>query len=499
MVVIFHVVLNDFVVLQLGLSLGTSLSSWSYFLSVCLLLQIWCLVRAILLSSFTRFFGIPLVSVGSIFLFFGRPDGAFVTVSPLFTVDVVSLDDLLQVIAVFQGLEELLLRQVVKVHHSSSDPLAEVHELIVLLFFCDRLHSDPFGHFPFLGQAVVDASVVFQAWSLLPDQFHSSFFTFPLVHFLVHLVEQNELFGRSRHHLIDLFVSRNFRLFHVGFLVVFLVAGPEEFFELLLPIDVAGVVIEHTRLNDFVVQAFLVCCLLQNALLDFRCGNKSINADFMPLTDSVGTIFSLFVHLRVPIRVKDDDGVRNLEIQAETTSFSREDEDFLGGVLLRKPFEACRSILVLCTAIENQVWDLPVNEIELHDVNELRELAEYQDLVTGLDHFRQHAIEELELARNIENVICEFGGLMALEQIGMITDFSELHDGVFQGDLGLLPRRIHHELVVLLNTLVDQFLLRRELDLNDHLNFLGQLFGHLNFESSQQKRPQNLMQSVDDQ
>lgn len=143
--------------------------------------------------------------------------------------------------------------------------------------------------------------------------------------------------------------------------------------------------------------------------------------------------------------------------------------------------------------------DLSVNEIELHDVNELRELTKYQDLVTCFDHFWQHAIKELELAGNIENVIIEFVGLMALEQIGVITDFSELHDGVFQGDLGLLPRRINHELVVLLDTLVDQFLLRRQLNLNDHLNFLWQLFRHLNFESSQQKRPQNLMQSIDDQ
>lgn len=88
---------------------------------------------------------------------------------------------------------------------------------------------------------------------------------------------------------------------------------------------------------------------------------------------------------------------------------------------------------------------------------------------------------------------------MALKQVGMIADFSELHDGVLQRDLGLLPRRVNHELVVLLDTLVDQLLLGRQLDLDDHLNFLGQLRRHLDFESSQQKRPQNLMQSVDDQ
>lgn len=42
----------------------------------------------------------------------------------------------------------------------------------------------------------------------------------------------------------------------------------------------------------------------------------------MSLTDSVRTILSLLVHLRVPIGVEDDDCIRNLEIQAETTSFS---------------------------------------------------------------------------------------------------------------------------------------------------------------------------------
>ena len=59
--------------------------------------------------------------------------------------------------------------------------------------------------------------------------------------------------------------------------------------------------------------------------------------------------------------------------------------------------------------------DLSVNEVELHDVNELRKLTEYQDLVARRDQFRQHAIKELELAGDVENVVTEFGRLMALK------------------------------------------------------------------------------------
>lgn len=56
-----------------------------------------------------------------------------------------------------------------------------------------------------------------------------------------------------------------------------------------------------------------------------------------------------------------------------------------------------------------------------------------------------------------------------------------------------------HELVIFLNAFVNAFLLGRQLYLDDHLQFLRQLLRHVFLDSPEQERPQNLMETIDDQ
>ena len=74
--------------------------------------------------------------------------------------------------------------------------------------------------------------------------------------------------------------------------------------------------------------------------------------------------------------------------------------------------------------------DLSVLEVNLHQVEQRRELREDEHLVTCLYELGQHAIEQLELARGLEDVVRNVLGRVALEQIGMVTDLAQLHDGI---------------------------------------------------------------------
>ena len=106
--------------------------------------------------------------------------------------------------------------------------------------------------------------------------------------------------------------------------------------------------------------------------------------------------------------------------------------------------------------------NLTVPEVLLHDVQQLSELTEDQDLVTCLYQLGKHSVKELEFARNLEDMIAVqlANWSMALEKVRVIADFSQLHDGVLQGGGSLVDFVwVHHELVAILDTLVNELLL----------------------------------------
>lgn len=113
--------------------------------------------------------------------------------------------------------------------------------------------------------------------------------------------------------------------------------------------------LRSTLLDDQLVKLELLRSPLEDTLLDGILGDETEHVDLLGLTDTVGSVHSLQVGLRVPdegsarssmgglfahspVRVKEHHNVGRDEVDTQTTRTSREEED---------KFLAARSIVVV--------------------------------------------------------------------------------------------------------------------------------------------------------
>ena len=109
------------------------------------------------------------------------------------------------------------------------------------------------------------------------------------------------------------------------------------------------------------------------------------------------SVLGLQVHLRVPVRVEDDDGVCSLKVEAESSCAGAEQEDIELTIGLIEQFHAFFSVFCLGGAIESEVSHACELEIGLHDVHEVGHLREDEQSVGESAQFGEDAIDELEL------------------------------------------------------------------------------------------------------
>jgi len=128
-----------------------------------------------------------------------------------------------------------------------------------------------------------------------------------------------------------LLVGRDFVLnFFLFFFVVLVLA--DDFLQLISSVVVTGLIVEHTSLDDNVIEALLVSCLLQHAFFNWGSGDEPVNSDFMLLPNTMRPVLGLLIHLRVPVGVKDNDSVGHLQVEAVASCLGREYEHLLNGV-----------------------------------------------------------------------------------------------------------------------------------------------------------------------
>jgi hypothetical protein len=119
------------------------------------------------------------------------------------------------------------------------------------------------------------------------------------VSFLIHLGEDLILFSRARDYLIDLVIIWYFTLL-LPFIIISIVLS-DQVFESFLPLHIRSLIIEHTSLNDLIVEVFLHCSFIEYAFFNFGRSNETINSYFSLLPDSMSAVLGLFIHLRIPI------------------------------------------------------------------------------------------------------------------------------------------------------------------------------------------------------
>lgn len=105
-------------------------------------------------------------------------------------------------------------------------------------------------------------------------------------------------------------------------------------------------------LHNEVINLQLASSPLDDLLFNRLLSNKSVDNNLPLLADSVGPVNGLQVNLGIPVRVKKDHDVGLVEVDADTASSGREDEDL---------FLALRVLKVINTEITLVSWSLPID------------------------------------------------------------------------------------------------------------------------------------------
>lgn len=143
-----------------------------------------------------------------------------------------------------------------------------------------------------------------------------------------------------------------------------------------------------------------------------------------------------------------------------------------------------------------------VLEIDLHDVHEVSHLGKNEHPVVELLQLGQDAIQKLELPRRPKDPVVEANFIVVLqEHIWVVATLTQLHHQVVQGRIVHLPgvARAHQHCAPFGQSLVNELLPGRQLNLNHILCFVGELGRHFLLYSPQQEGPQHLVEAVDDQ
>ncbi len=121
----------------------------------------------------------------------------------------------------------------------------------------------------------------------------------------VHLLEENKLLFRASHDLIQVIILH--LLLITELLCIF--RGLQQVAKEFISLFVGGLVVELSGLDNFAVHVKLELGTLQNLLFDGVGTDQSQNANLVLLTDTMGTILSLKILVRIPVGIENDHSV----------------------------------------------------------------------------------------------------------------------------------------------------------------------------------------------
>ena len=213
--------------------------------------------------------------------------------------------------------------------------------------------------------------------------------------------------------------------------------------------------IELAGLDDLAVDRELVPCARKHGLFDRLLRDEAENAHGLGLTNTMRTILSLQICVRVPIRVETanqtdqykqskhheedshDDCVRRLQIQPQATCARRQQKDLVRRVRRIEHLHITASLVRLGASVESE--ELPAHEAHKvsHDVHHAGHLEEDEDAMARSEEFGQDAVEELDFARGANDLVGDGAGWVDLlldffEEVGVLADLAQLHQRVVE-------------------------------------------------------------------
>jgi hypothetical protein len=173
-----------------------------------------------------------------------------------------------------------------------------------------------------------------------------------------------------------------------------------------------------TLLNNKGVKFQLHGLFLNHFFLHGVFGDESINSDLLCLTNSMSSIHCLEIHLWIPVRVIQDNGISGHEIQTKPSCSSRYQENGLLCFFTSEVIDLNLSIIKLCVTIKSAVFIFSISTVIFHNVKHSCETGEYKSLRIISVSFPEQLIKHLHLSAHLDDVItklwCVFG-LNAME------------------------------------------------------------------------------------
>jgi hypothetical protein len=144
-------------------------------------------------------------------------------------------------------------------------------------------------------------------------------------------------------------------------------------------------------------------------------GDESINSDLLCLTNSMSSIHCLEIHLWIPVRVIQDNGISGHEIQTKPSCSSRYQEDSLLSFFTREVINLNLSIIKLCVTIKSAVFIFSIPTVIFHNVQHRCEARENKCLRTICVCFPEQLVQHLHLSTHFNDVVTEFWSIFGLD------------------------------------------------------------------------------------
>ena len=195
------------------------------------------------------------------------------------------------------------------------------------------------------------------------------------------------------------------------------------------------------------------------------------------LPEAVRAVLRLLIVGRVPVGIREDDGVRGLEVDTETTRAGGAEVDKMPAVRLVEEGSLVPAPRKGGAAVQTEVRVAASLAELLEHVEHHGELGEDENLVTTRAQAGEHLVERLELAGRLDERLDSvaaargddrLGGVVS-EGEGVAAHLPELHEEVAQlgellaTNLGLLIRRLGDAHALAERTLLGGGVGRREL------------------------------------
>lgn len=207
----------------------------------------------------------------------------------------------------------------------------------------------------------------------------------------------------------------------------------------------------------------------------------------------MGSVHGLEVHLGVPVTVVEDNCVGCHQIETQTTSSCRDQEDKLVCVWRSVIVNLRLSLIKLSVTIKSAILVVSKPAVVLEDIKHRSETREDKSLTLILVAFLEELVHELHLTTGFYQMVSKFWSTFFLdtwEKVWVITDLSELDQNIFV----VAGRSSFINCALLQELSVNGFLSLCDTHLDMHLDLWKKTLFDLSLNSTEHKRSEDLVQ-----